>query len=192
MVGDFSGYFSDSQVNACVADAKVSAVDATDLEQDVRRRRLREWVAAHGGHAAVVRDRKLTPSLASHLSQVMNGYSFGPRAARAMENRLGMSERWLDQPLDAPTPAAAPASRPPSLDAALPVVLDAIARLSGGQWRMVRARLDDLPEQPGALRQVLADVAPVMGLGSVELLDRLAKAALEAKFADARRRLNPT
>ncbi len=65
-------------------------MDATDEEQERRRVRLREWLRARGGHAEVVRARNMTGSQASFLSQVVNGYSFGSRAARSMEERLGM------------------------------------------------------------------------------------------------------
>lgn len=71
-------------------------MDATDAEQQHRRDKLRAWVAANGGHAAVVEKRRLTPSQASYLSQVVNGYSFASRAARNMEARLGMPQRYLD------------------------------------------------------------------------------------------------
>ena len=64
---------------------------------------------------------------------------------------------------------ALPAQPPPAvldLAHALPVVLGALAGLTAGQWRMVRARLDDLPEQPAAAHAVLADVAPLLGLAA--------------------------
>lgn len=64
--------------------------------QDHRRQRLAVWVASKGGHGAVVRDHKLSVSQASFLSQVINGYSFAERAARNMEQRLGMERGYLD------------------------------------------------------------------------------------------------
>lgn len=70
--------------------------------QDLRRHRLADWVASHGGHSAVVRDRSLNISQASFLSQVINGYSFGERAARSMETRLGIPPGYLDQDDNAP------------------------------------------------------------------------------------------
>jgi hypothetical protein len=97
-------------------------MDATDLEQDRRREVLRAWVLANGGHQAVVSKRRLSPSQASYLSQVVNGYSFGPRAARAMEQRLGMPARHLEG-ADADHVAAAPED----LAGALDRVLDAVA-----------------------------------------------------------------
>lgn len=72
-------------------------MDLTDQEQERRRERLRQWVSQRGGHASVIRQQGLTPAQASYLSQVMNGYSFGSRAARGMEQRLGMPPKWLDQ-----------------------------------------------------------------------------------------------
>jgi len=71
-------------------------MDLTDQEQEERRARLREWVRTAGGHAAVVAKRRLSQGQASYLSQVINGYSFGSRAARNMERRLGMEPKWLD------------------------------------------------------------------------------------------------
>lgn len=71
-------------------------MDLTDLEQENRRDILKRWVDEHGGHAEVVRRRKLTPAQASFLSQVINGYSFGARAARGMEERLGLPARFLE------------------------------------------------------------------------------------------------
>lgn len=52
--------------------------------------------------------------------------------------------------------------RPVVLRSALPVVLSAFAGLTPGQWRMVRARLDDLPGEPGTISEVLADVAKLL------------------------------
>lgn len=109
-------------------------MNLTDEDQANRRRRLALWVAEHGGHAAVVRARNLTGSHASHLSQILNGYSFGERAARGIEKRLGMPARWLDQ---AAVDTAAPVLRAaepspqyggPSLSEALEVLGMALAR----------------------------------------------------------------
>lgn len=94
-------------MTAAVALANVPGMDLTDQEQETRRERLRAWIASHGGHAKVVEARRLRPSYASYVSQVVHGYSFGPRAARGMERRLGMPERFLDtaQPAERSTPA---------------------------------------------------------------------------------------
>lgn len=72
-------------------------VDLTDQDEERRRERLRAWVRDAGGHAVVVRKCGLTPAQASFLSQVINGYRFGERAARGMEQRLGLPQRYLDQ-----------------------------------------------------------------------------------------------
>ncbi len=53
---------------------------------------------------------------------------------------------------------------PLSLEQALPVVLQAIGRLTDGQWRMVRARLDDMAGHPEMCDDVAADVAPLLHL----------------------------
>lgn len=61
-------------------------------------------------------------------------------------------------------PATAPPTQPTqiSLADALPVVLDALGSLTAGQWRMVRARLDDMPEHPEMRDDVASDVLPVL------------------------------
>lgn len=73
-------------------------MDLTDEEQEIRREQLKRWLTNRGGHAKVVQDRGLTQSQASFLSQLVNGYSFGPRAARNLEHRLGMPPKWLEMP----------------------------------------------------------------------------------------------
>jgi hypothetical protein len=65
--------------------------------QELRRERLRGWLRDHGGHAMVARDRKLTLSMASYLSQIVGGYSIAEKAARSWEERLGMPHGYLDQ-----------------------------------------------------------------------------------------------
>lgn len=64
--------------------------------QELRRRRLALWLADSGGLAKVGRDRRLKPSYQSYLSQVVHGGSFGSRAARTCEDKLGMPSLWLD------------------------------------------------------------------------------------------------
>lgn len=68
-----------------------------DELQEFRRRKLAEWLADKGGLAQVIQARRLKPSYQSFLSQVTNGLSFGSRAARTCEERLGMPPLWLDQ-----------------------------------------------------------------------------------------------
>lgn len=64
--------------------------------QDHRRERLRVWISQLGGHSAAVRARRLSSSEASYLSQLVNGYSFGEKAARNWEVKLGLAPGWLD------------------------------------------------------------------------------------------------
>lgn len=71
--------------------------------QAARRAKLNKWLADNGGHAKVVRDFSLTPSLASALSQICNGYSFAERAARSWEERLRLPRGYFDS---AESPAA--------------------------------------------------------------------------------------
>lgn len=76
-------------------------MSTADEEQENRRRVLREWLDANGGHARVVASIGLTQGQASYLSQVCNGYSFAARAARNMEARLRLSDRYLERLNDA-------------------------------------------------------------------------------------------
>lgn len=87
----------------CVAVTKVHGVNI----QDARRDRLGKWVTAHGGHAEVVVKYGLTPSDASYLSQLVNGYSFGERSARNWEARLKLPDGFLDQETRAEQPPGA-------------------------------------------------------------------------------------
>lgn len=93
---DFSKRLNAVQVNAAQAFANVWLV-ADDNIQDKRRRRLGAWVEQHGGAAQVVRDRKLSASSVSYISQVVAGHSFGEKAARGWEKKLGMPPGHLDQ-----------------------------------------------------------------------------------------------
>lgn len=69
-----------------------------DELQERRRSNLRKWVNDRGGVAAALDGRSGIPnSYPSYLSQLLNNYSFGSRAARTLESRLGMSPQWLDQ-----------------------------------------------------------------------------------------------
>lgn len=72
------------------------SVTETDKLQDTRRERLSGWIREHGGAAAVARDRHLKGSAPSYLSQLMGGYSFGEKAARSWEKKLGMPTLYLD------------------------------------------------------------------------------------------------
>lgn len=135
-------------------------MDATDEEQETRRERLRQWVAACGGHAEVCRTRRLTKSQASYLSQIMNGYSFGPRSARGWESRLGMSQRYLES-------GDRPEAIVPVLDDAARIV-DAILRMSPLRWASVRTQLDMLAERPEMRDDVLAELRALLGAPSTK------------------------
>lgn len=71
------------------------------MEQtDVRRAALRQFVAAEGGHAAVVARYGLSQSQASYLSQITTPKSkaaFGERSARGWEERFRLARGFLDQ-----------------------------------------------------------------------------------------------
>ena len=70
-------------------------MDETQL-QEYRRKRLADWVKKRGGAKAVCEKRNLPKSVQSYISQIVGGYSIGPRAARTMEQKLGMDARFLD------------------------------------------------------------------------------------------------
>jgi hypothetical protein len=64
--------------------------------QDLRRKRLIAWVEDRGGVLKSLSGRQYPSSYPSYISQIINGYSFGSRAARTCEQRLGMPPLWLD------------------------------------------------------------------------------------------------
>lgn len=72
-------------------------MDETEL-QDLRRSRLADWLRASGGAHAVCVRRGLPKSVESHISQIMGGLTFGQKAARNMEAKLGMDKGYLDGP----------------------------------------------------------------------------------------------
>ncbi len=70
-------------------------------QADERRELLRTFVSAKGGHAAVVRAYRLTPSQASYLSQIVtpeSTASFGETAAKNWEERLKLPKYSLVKP----------------------------------------------------------------------------------------------
>lgn len=67
-----------------------------DQLQVLRRKRLAEWLKSHGGARRVCEKYDLGKKVESHISQIVNGYSFGGRAARNMEAKLRMEEGHLD------------------------------------------------------------------------------------------------
>jgi hypothetical protein len=72
-------------------------MDETEL-QALRRKRLADWLEMNGGAHNVCERRNLERKVESHISQIINGYSFGPRAARNMEEKLGLDAGYLDGP----------------------------------------------------------------------------------------------
>lgn len=134
-------------------------MDLTDAEQEHRRKRLSEWVQLNGGHSAVVARRQLKPSQASYLSQLINGYSFGPRAARNMEARLGLPVRYLDTvpardgaaqspSVSEPAPPAYQAAPALTLAGSLAVLLSELATLQGFRLEQARHAIRQAIENP--------------------------------------------
>lgn len=71
-------------------------------QADERRQLLRKFVADRGGHAAVVRDFRLTQSQASYLSQLITPESvasFGETSAKNWEERLKLPSNYLVKPV---------------------------------------------------------------------------------------------
>ena len=67
-----------------------------DQLQELRRKRLAGWLKSNGGARQVCEKHDLGKKVESHISQIVNGYSFGARAARNMEAKLRMDEGYLD------------------------------------------------------------------------------------------------
>ena len=67
-----------------------------DQLQELGRKRLTEWLKSHGGCSHICKKYDLGKKVESHISQIVNGYSFGGRAARNMEAKLRMEEGHLD------------------------------------------------------------------------------------------------
>jgi len=147
--------------------ANLGAVDEDQL-QELRRNNLADWVRTNGGPAALCRARGLSKSYPSYISQTINGGSFAARGARNAEAQLGMPNGWLDEDhshsvtLQSPTPAGAEQSLPQPLQKAVVLVAAALGNLTTGQWKMVRARLDDLAGHPEAIDDVVGDVLPLL------------------------------
>lgn len=80
-----------------LVDAKLGAMEE-DALQELRRSKLAAWLTENGGITAVAERCGLKASGRSYLSQVTNGYSFGSRAARSWEKKLGIESGWLDLP----------------------------------------------------------------------------------------------
>ena len=68
-----------------------------DQTQNFRRLALAAWIKANGGARQACVKKGLGKSVESHISQILRGYSFGARAARNLELKLGIPHRLLDQ-----------------------------------------------------------------------------------------------
>jgi hypothetical protein len=139
-----------------------------DELQANRRARLGQWLSSHGGPTAVGTERRLKPSYLSYLSQLVGGYSFGGRSARNCESLLGMPTGWLDQ--TAGSAISAPAPKVPSpqilgeipLQAALDVILSAVADIGTSRWAMARAGFDEVAANREAKSEVIAHLAALL------------------------------
>lgn len=67
-----------------------------DQTQNFRRLALSAWLKANGGARQACVKKGLGKSVESHISQILRGYSFGARAARNLESKLGIPHRLLD------------------------------------------------------------------------------------------------
>lgn len=67
-----------------------------DETQTIRRLALSAWLKENGGARASCRKQGLGKSVESHISQIVRGYSFGARAARNLENKLGIPHFHLE------------------------------------------------------------------------------------------------
>lgn len=70
-------------------------MDESEL-QEYRRQRLREWLRVNGGPKAACTRLGLKKSTESYISQLLGGETFGHKAARNMESKLGMESGYLD------------------------------------------------------------------------------------------------
>lgn len=67
-----------------------------DATQNLRRLTLRAWLNINGGTRQACLRKGLGRSMESHISQILRGYSFGARAARNIEMKLGIPNRHLE------------------------------------------------------------------------------------------------
>lgn len=67
-----------------------------DEVQAIRRQKLAAWIDAAGEASAICKKRGLPKAAESYISQILSGYSFGGRAARSMEKKLGITEGDLE------------------------------------------------------------------------------------------------
>jgi len=81
-------------------------MDETEL-QEYRRQRLADWLKSNGGPHVACQRRGLGKNTESYISQVLGGITFGQRAARNMEAKLGLDKGYLDD-MGLPTTALSP------------------------------------------------------------------------------------
>lgn len=112
--------------------------------QENRRRQLRLWLQ---GRSAPVKEK-------SYFSQLLNGASFGERAARRLERDYGMGDGYLDRPASAPSPQETPSKSP---------TRRAITE-NQGSWPFARVAKEDFDALPPQVKEDIED--------SVEMLVR--------------------
>ena len=66
-----------------------------DQIQENRRNALDTWLKKNGGARQACQRKGFGKSVESHISQMLRGYSFGSRAARGLEVKLGMPSMYL-------------------------------------------------------------------------------------------------
>lgn len=125
--------------------------------------------------ANVLRDRAGRGGY-SYWAALLNGSkSFGEKAARSIEADLQLPRGWLDQAhADAAPPVAReeparftavpPKPAAPALEQALPVVLEALARLPAARAVSVRAQLDLVMGHPEMRDEALAELQHLLAL----------------------------
>lgn len=64
--------------------------------ENFRRITLTAWLNAHGGIKHVSKKLQLSQSIVNQISQILHGYTFGPRAARSIEIKLNIPHLLLD------------------------------------------------------------------------------------------------
>jgi hypothetical protein len=85
------------QVNTNLLNTKLSTMTDKRLDEraEYRRKKLKELVD-RVGLTRLVQENNLKPSRASHISQIVGGYSFGERAAEKLRQELHLPEGYFD------------------------------------------------------------------------------------------------
>lgn len=65
-------------------------------KDEPRRQKLKDLIDEHGGHASFVKRFNLSGSQASQISQIVNGYSFGEKAAEKLREVLKLQAGYFD------------------------------------------------------------------------------------------------